>query len=732
MNPSHFLSVPRHKAVWGPKRTASALLVAVACLAPTVAAANPHAHAAQKKIAGAPSASVKNYKLDDHVTERAARGNPQQTTPVIVTLVPGAKLPAEFKRFMHYGNRKNSDNTNDDGRLDLINGQVLDLPNGLLRKLATHPSVFRIHHDRDIATHNYRTSVTTGARTVHQSMGLTGAGVTIAVIDSGITSFHDDLTSTTSKLYPYGNQRVTKFVDFVNGRTLPYDDNGHGSHVAGIIAGNGFDSNGEKSGSAPGASLISLKVLDADGKGTISNIIAALGWVAANAQTYNIRVVNMSVGAGIHESYWTDPLTLAAKALTDKGITVVTAAGNFGKNAAGHRQYGGITAPANAPWVLTVGASSTNGTLTRLDDSMASFSSAGPSHIDFEAKPDLVAPGVGSVSLAVPGSTFYSTKASALVDGKPVRGTKSYLSLSGTSMAAPVVAGTVALMLEANPRLTPNLIKALLQYTAQVYADPTSTTVPPQAYSSLRQGAGFLNALGAVRLAKFYANPQQGERMPSQKVWSRQINWGSHRLKRGVIKPTANAWANNIVWGTAKTLGADGDNIVWGTVADGDNIVWGTSSDLLSNIVWGTSSDLLNNIVWGTADGDNIVWGTDCGGADCDNIVWGTVDAVDHSVWGTAADGDNIVWGTADGDNIAWGTSAIDDALLFSDEVVEPLPVVALEFGDVPPPAPVTTTTTTVTTDAVTGVTTTTTTTTTVTTDPLTGNVTTSVSTVVG
>ena len=115
----------------------------------------------------------------------------------------------------------------------------------------------------------------------------------------------------------------------------------------------------------------------------------------------------MSVGAAIHESYWTDPLTLAAKALTDKGITVVAAAGNIGKNAAGQLQYGGITAPGNAPWVLTVGASSTMGTLTRSDDTMASFSSRGPTFIDFDAKPDLVAPGIGTVSLAVPGSTFY-------------------------------------------------------------------------------------------------------------------------------------------------------------------------------------------------------------------------------------------------------------------------------------------------------------------------------------
>ena len=110
-----------------------------------------------------------------------------------------------------------------------------------------------MHFDRPIKSHNYRTAVTVGARAVQDTLGYTGAGIGVAIIDSGVTSWHDDLTNTTSKLFPYGNQRVAKFVDFVNGRTLPYDDNGHGSHVAGIIMGNGKDSYGEKTGIAPEA-----------------------------------------------------------------------------------------------------------------------------------------------------------------------------------------------------------------------------------------------------------------------------------------------------------------------------------------------------------------------------------------------------------------------------------------------------------------------------------------------
>jgi serine protease AprX len=323
----------------------------VVSLAPSAMAEGRHPGEGRKAAAGRPNSQVKAYRLDNELTFRAAKGT-NKTTRVIVELQPGAKLPPALAAYA----KRN-------GKLGIINGHVVDLPNRLLNQMAADPAVLRMHFDRPAAKFNYRTSLTIGSKVVRDTLGLTGAGVGVAVIDSGITSWHDDLTSASNTSFPYGNQRVSVFVDFVNGQTSPYDDNGHGSHVAGIIAGNGYDSNGLKSGTAPEASLASLKVLDADGNGTISNIIAALNWVAANATTYNIKVVNMSVGAGVYESYWTDPLTLATKKITDKGITVVAAAGNMGKDTLGRLQYGAITAPGNAPWVLTVGASSTNGTL---------------------------------------------------------------------------------------------------------------------------------------------------------------------------------------------------------------------------------------------------------------------------------------------------------------------------------------------------------------------------------
>jgi serine protease AprX len=612
-------------------------------------AAGDHSRRAMKARSGEPNSNVQHNALDGELNDRADR-KPFGTTKVIVTFKPGAAMPAEFLQFTQ--NRK----------LGIINGQVLEVPNRLLKQFSKHASVVQFSYDRPLSKSNYRTALTTGARAVTNTLGLTGAGIGVAVIDSGVSTWHDDLTNRSSLLYPWGNQRVSAFVDFVNGRTAPYDDEGHGSHVAGIIAGNGHDSNGQKAGIAPDASLSVLKVLDAHGKGTVSNIIAALDWVLANRTKYNIRVVNLSVGAAIKESYWTDPLTLAAKRVVDAGVVVVGAAGNRGKNAAGQPQYGGITAPGNAPWVLTVGASSTNGTVNRSDDTMAGFSSRGPTYLDWSAKPDLVAPGQGTVSLAAPGSTLVQSLANFLVPGLLNTSTPAYLSLSGTSMAAPVVAGTVALMLEANPALTPNAVKAILQYTAQDYS----------AYNGLTQGAGFLNTVGAVRLARFFAHAQPGQPVPTQAMWSKHIIWGNHRLSGGMLRPTSNAFSVGTNWGVAHA--DNGDNIVWGTAcadATCDNIVWGTA-DAADNIVWGTAcaDATCDNIVWGTADAaDNIVWGTDCGGDDCDNIVWGTADPADNIVWGTADPGDNIVWGTACADatcdNIVWGTADPADNIVW-------------------------------------------------------------------
>ena len=182
-----------------------------------------------------------------------------------------------------------------------------------------------------------------GARAVQRELGLDGAGIGVAVIDSGITSWHDDLTYTgrSRAVRVSGNQRVADFVDFVSGRTQPYDDHGHGTHVAGIIAGNGYDSGGEYAGIAPGAHLVSLKVLDARRPRRHQRCDRGARLRAwRTARRHNIRVINLSVGAAVTGSYNTDPLTLAAKRAVDAGIVVVTAAGNLGRNTAAASRSG--------------------------------------------------------------------------------------------------------------------------------------------------------------------------------------------------------------------------------------------------------------------------------------------------------------------------------------------------------------------------------------------------------
>jgi serine protease AprX len=371
-------------------------------------------------------------------------------------------------------------------RLPSMQAVVAELPGSGLARVSAAPMVRRISVDRPLRGALEVTGTTIGARWVSENLGFDGAGVGVAIIDSGVTRSHDDL----------GANKVAHFADFVDFQAQPHDGYGHGTHVAGIIAGNGYDSGGARRGIAPGAHLVVLKALDEQGDGYISSAIAAIDYAIEQRTAYNIRVINLSVAAGVFESYNTDPLTLAARRAVDAGIVVVTAAGNLGRNAKGHQQSGGITAPGNAPWVLTVGASSHNGTVDPADDTIASFSSLGPSLIDAVPKPDLLAPGVGIESLADAGSTLFTARPAARRWGTVATTAPPYMSLSGTSMAAPVVAGTVALMLQANPALTPGAVKALLQSSAD----------PREGYGRFAQGAGFLNARAAVELSQAFSD----------------------------------------------------------------------------------------------------------------------------------------------------------------------------------------------------------------------------------
>ena len=302
--------------------------------------------------------------------------------------------------------------------------------------------------------------------------GVTGRGVGVAVIDSGIAA------------HPALRGRVVAAVDFTDSQGSAQDDYGHGTHVAGIIAGS---QESGYAGVAPNAHLVSLKVLKGDGSGDTSDVIAAIDWAVKNRARYNLRVINLSLGHPVFESYRDDPLCQAVERAVGAGMVVVAAAGNFGKTAEGKAVVGGIVSPGNTPSALTVGASNTRGTAQRSDDVMATYSSRGPTPIDGLLKPELVAPGNRIVATAAPGAYLTKTYPERLVLGA---GQGRFIEMSGTSMSTAVVSGSVALLLASKPQLTPAEAKLALQVTSSRLAGA----------GLIEAGAGQLNVVAALGL----------------------------------------------------------------------------------------------------------------------------------------------------------------------------------------------------------------------------------------
>jgi subtilisin family serine protease len=375
----------------------------------------------------------------------------------------------------------------------------VELPPTVVDSLAAFSEVEFVSVDAPVRSFGGHVAHTTGTDNVRERIAgtsLNGEGIGIAIMDSGIypnhVAFLDQATN---------RSRIIANVDFTaEGRTD--DPYGHGTHVASAAAGNGMVANARFIGIAPKANLINLRVLNSQGLGSVSAVLSAMEWVLTNHARYNIRVVNMSFGMPAINSYRIDPLCLAARRLVDAGIVVVAAAGNNGKQSNGEKVYGQLHSPGNEPSVITVGAVDTKGTDNRADDGIATYSSRGPSrsywtdenglrHYDNLIKPEIAAPGNKLVFAKSPNCklALQNPSLNVPVSADP---TRAQMILSGTSMASPVVAGSAALLLQANPNLTPNLIKMILMYTAQ--------QLP--AFNMLEQGSGELNVDGAVKLAR--------------------------------------------------------------------------------------------------------------------------------------------------------------------------------------------------------------------------------------
>jgi serine protease AprX len=364
---------------------------------------------------------------------------------------------------------------------------------------------------------------------------LQGQGVTVAVVDSGIAQ-HDDLNATTDRRSP---SRIVASAGFNSSTGNFKDKYGHGTHVAGIIGGNGALSRSAYIGVAPKVNLVNVKVTDDRGAGNTSDVVAGLQWVYDHKNVYNIRVVNLSLNSSVAESYHTSPLDAALEILWFNRIVVVVSAGN-------NATSGILYPPANDPFVITVGATDDQGTADTGDDGLASYSAYGTTESGF-AKPDLVAPGTNIISLLASKSCeLYKAHPSHRVSG-PLAGPDHYFRMSGTSMASAVTAGAAALLLQDEPTLNPDQVKYRLMTTARPFG--------PGA------GAGYLDVYAAVH-STTTATANTGT-AASQLLWTGPdpVNWGSV------------SWGS-VSWGSVSWGSVSWGSVSWGSVSWGSDY-WG-------------------------------------------------------------------------------------------------------------------------------------------------------------
>ncbi len=422
-----------------------------------------------------------------------------------------------------------------------------ELPLSEIHALAQSKNVSYISPDREVQSSGWHVAETSGANDASAGISgrrILGAGVGVAILDSGIDTTHK-LMARMASPENQGNVVIPKNPGVVyskdfTGQNLTTDNFGHGTHVATMLYGSWKNLGGKYRGTAWASNLFNLRVLNDNGVGVTSQVIAAIDWSIANKTTYNIRVLNMSLGAVVNDSYKTDPLCLAVRRATNAGILVVAAAGNDGKDTNGVKLYGGIHSPGSEPTAITVGAINTFGTDYRSDDQVASFSSRGPTRgyqivngvkkFDNLIKPDIVAPGNKLIGAA---SAPSQTKSNSLFNMHPslktgtTTGSSQLMYLSGTSMAAPIVAGIAAQLIEANPNLTPNLVKAVLMFSAQQI----------NGANTLEQGAGIVNAEGAMEIVEV------------MKTSFARLSNGSTLLTRSLPRPNNTIGGETVYWG---------------------------------------------------------------------------------------------------------------------------------------------------------------------------------------
>jgi serine protease AprX len=604
----------RRHANWGRKKlTQLCQLISVLVLATGMAHADGDLLSSLLSgLTSSGSGSSNTYTpkhLSKDIVEKLKNSTSSELIDVIVQFKPSAYTPSG--NIKGYGQLKS---------FGSIKAGQFRLPASVIADLENDDNVLYVTPNRKVQLQSTDRMIQTVYADVAQSYGWNGQGVTVAIIDSGISA-HDDLKDAN------GNYRILYNESFVGGESAA-DLYGHGTHVAGILAGNGFSSRYDGyymiQGVAPNANLVNLKVLDRNGLGTDSQVINAIQRAINLKSTYNIKIINLSLGRPIMDTYTKDPLCQAVEAAWKAGIVVVVSAGNNGRdNTYGTMGYGTIQSPGNDPYAITVGAMNTRNSSLRQDDVIASYSSKGPTAVDQIAKPDLVAPGNAINSLIVPGATLETqfpalAKAATLTDniaGTP--DTQNYFTLSGTSMAAPVVAGTAALILQKDPTATPDTIKARIMKTADkkmargyIFVDPATGVGKYLQHDIFTVGAGYVNVQAAVSSTEVVASgytavsPFARRNTDGSIVLTSNAAFGTTTKSCTLILCTTTVnsviWGNSVVWG---------NSVIWGS-----SVIWGNDNLLSNSVIWGSS------VVWGNAtlSGNSVIWGA--------SVIWGGLD----------------------------------------------------------------------------------------------------------
>jgi serine protease AprX len=460
--------------------------------------------------------------------------------------------------------------------LPIIGGVVASIPTALEPVLAALPG---ITVTPDVSVSIESTTESTGPHTPSDAFlqqtgatqlaadGDTGQGVTVGVIDTGIDNLPDFAG------------RLIGGVDLTGGGNPFQDSYGHGTFVAGLIAGNGASSNGQYSGEAPGADLVSIKVAGASGVTNLGTVILGVQWAIDHESTYNLRVLNMSLGFQPFTSTVINPLDMAVEAAWNSGIAVVVSAGNAGPS------NGTILSPGDDPLVITVGALDDMAQSNVADDEMNDFSSAGPTSPDGWTKPDLVTSGRSVVSLAAPGSTVYNQNPSARIGSGNFVG-------SGTSFSSAITAGAAALVLADNPGLTPDQLKAQL----------LGNTDPGPVGNPFVDGHGALNAYAAATSAPMNLSQSTAGLLPTLPGATVSLS------------PTgpANTWNVNL-WTGISWPQSSAEDTSWGGL-DWTGKEWNN---------WAWTGKEWNNWAWAGADWNGLTWdGSAWTGKEWNDSAW--------------------------------------------------------------------------------------------------------------